>query len=237
LRRVPETVRVNSTLEAAGKRGLPVLPYRTPVPRRRWVVPAAVVTAVATAGATAAIRATTKKPIPTPPAIVRVVSPSPPTAMVAGGMMPPPLTQFDPRSSPPACVKGGAAQLRSRLKYDTLGSAVVNAMPKGLDVVGINYSVYPPAFKEASGTVYMLGKPAASGKDAELRCAVWLLPKGTKVDGGEASDETSTALRHVATLGHNEVFVDGEADAKFDKALVAKLKDAEKPKSAKRVKR
>jgi hypothetical protein len=156
---------------------LPVMSYETPLARRRrWVVPVAIAGAVLTAGAGGVLR----HQMPG----VRLTG----VTRVAGGIGPPPLVGFDPRSP---------------------------ALPDGVEVVDVRYSVYPLGTTATYGQAYVLGVPGATpAQPAEIRAVIWLLPLGTTaVTPDDDAVDPVAPLRHVATLRRHEMFIDGPDDA------------------------
>src|SRR5687768_1656055 len=93
-----------------------------------------------------------------------------------------------------------------------MGKALLAALPAGLDVVHVQYLVYPAGVKERYGQVYVLGTPGDAATSAPaVTAVVWLLPKGTQLDPMVQSVNPwvpSATLHHAAALAKHEVFIE-----------------------------
>lgn len=158
----------------AGARSLPVIQYATPTRRRRWLVPAAIAGAIATAGAAAALKPTATK-------VATAAGGGGGTGvMVPGGIAPPPLTAFDPRNPPVKCGVLGTPNIASVIQYDDVAKALVAALPEGLELTDARYSVYPAGANPQHGFSYVVSVAPGYAPDAgQLHAVLWLLPTGT----------------------------------------------------------
>lgn len=187
------------------RRSLPVMPYATPTRRPRWLVPAAIAGALATAGATAALRPTATK------AIATTTGGGGSTRMVAGGIGPPPAVAFDPRNPTVAC-QPQVSDVKYVLTHDELAQALVEALPAGLELIDVRYSVYPVGGTKEWGQAYVVGTP----DQKDIHAVIWMLSSGSTFPNA-ANGESITAVPSTRNSGRT-LFLDCD-DAELSNCL------------------
>jgi hypothetical protein len=144
--------------------------------------------------------------------------------MVAGGICRSAPRQFDPRA---AAAQGKVdwtepAVTRSLLKTDEFGAPLMKQLPSiGLDVVEIEYGVYPPGFKPVDGRAFLLGRQSATGQPGDetpaIDAVLWLIPAHSARDA-MSNAPTASKLRLVGATKKYDAYVDVNG-AKLDRII------------------
>jgi hypothetical protein len=142
--------------------------------------------------------------------------------MAPGGMAPPPLTPFNPRTQPPLmCVTGPTSGVASAIQYDPFAKALVAVLPKGLIVADVRYSVYPAGGSPAWGQACVIQSTDEDG--VPIRAVVWLLATNATFPA-DAKGNTPPPV-HTNWSGGRDLYIETE-DTALSALLVRALSDA-----------
>ena len=209
-----------SFLQAADGRAI-TLEYQ-PVnrSRRRWqraAVAAALV--AATGGATVAAM---RKP---PPAVVPAAPPPVPVAQLSGGICAPSPVPYVPPMT--AAAAPPVAHLAIQLQRDTRVAPIAARLPAGVEVIDLQYNVFPAGLTAGHGVSLVLGprprpgEPTPPAPAASARAIVWLMPR-QYADSEDLSQPTDRQhpLRLAARNDQHDVLIWCE-DAELERLIVA----------------